>query len=93
MPSTPTTKSQVQAYRFVIRRMESALVRKDPVMLHDPMRSHKRATVVSVILGAVGLIVFAVFGLLSPPRSVPAAASSSARSPARSMSSARTRIS
>ncbi len=30
MPSTPTTKSQVQAYRFVLRRMQSALVRKDP---------------------------------------------------------------
>jgi type VII secretion protein EccB len=72
MASTPTTKSQVQAYRFVIRRMESALVRKDPVMLHDPMRSHKRATVVSVILGAVGLIGFAVFGLFSPSGSVPA---------------------
>ncbi len=71
MASTPTTKSQVQAYRFVIRRMESALVRKDPVMLHDPMRSHKRATVVSVILGAVGLIGFAVFGLFSPSQALP----------------------
>ncbi|HEY4459184.1 MAG TPA: type VII secretion protein EccB [Pseudonocardiaceae bacterium] len=72
MASTPTTKSQVQAYRFVIRRMESALVRKDPVMLHDPMRSHKRATVVGVILGAVGLLVFAIFGLFSPQQSLPA---------------------
>ena len=71
MASTPTTKSQVQAYRFVIRRMESALVRKDPVMLHDPMRSHKRATVVGVILGAVGLLVFAIFGLFSPQQSLP----------------------
>ncbi|HJP74529.1 MAG TPA: type VII secretion protein EccB [Pseudonocardiaceae bacterium] len=72
MASTPTTKSQVQAYRFVIRRMESALVRKDPVMLHDPMRSHKRATVVGVILGAVGLLIFAIFGLFSPSQSLPA---------------------
>jgi type VII secretion protein EccB len=51
--------------------MESALVRKDPVMLHDPMRSHKRATVVGVILGAVGLLVFAIFGLFSPSQSLP----------------------
>lgn len=71
MASTPTTKSQVQAYRFVIRRMESALVRKDPVMLHDPMRSHKRATVVGVILGAVGLLIFAIFGLFSPSQALP----------------------
>jgi type VII secretion protein EccB len=71
MPSTPTTKSQVQAYRFVLRRMESALVRKDPVMLHDPMRSHKRATVVGAIIGVVGLVGFLLFGVLKPAPTVP----------------------
>jgi type VII secretion protein EccB len=71
MPSTPTTKSQVQAYRFVLRRMESALVRKDPVMLHDPMRSHKRATVVGAIIGVVGLVGFLLFGVLKPAPKVP----------------------
>jgi type VII secretion protein EccB len=71
MPSTPTTKSQVQAYRFVLRRMESALVRKDPVMLHDPMRSHKRATVVGAIIGVVGLVGFLLVGVLKPAPTVP----------------------
>jgi type VII secretion protein EccB len=71
MPSTPTTKSQVQAYRFVLRRMESALVRKDPVMLHDPMRSHKRSTVVGIIVGVVGLVGFLLFGVLKPAPTVP----------------------
>jgi type VII secretion protein EccB len=71
MPSTPTTKSQVQAYRFVLRRMESALVRKDPVMLHDPMRSHTRSTVVGAIVGVVGLVGFLVFGVLKPAPTVP----------------------
>ncbi|HEX4723371.1 MAG TPA: type VII secretion protein EccB [Pseudonocardiaceae bacterium] len=71
MPSTPTTKSQVQAYRFVLRRMESALVRKDPVMLHDPMRSHKRATIVGAIIGVVGLVVFVLIGVLNPAPPVP----------------------
>jgi type VII secretion protein EccB len=66
MPSTPTTKSQVQAYRFVLRRMQSALVRKDAVMLHDPMRTHTRATVVGVCIAAVGVVGFLVWGLLSP---------------------------
>ena len=66
MPSTPTTKSQVQAYRFVLRRMQSALVRKDAVMLHDPMRTHSRATIVGLCLGAVGMIGFLIWGLLSP---------------------------
>lgn len=66
MPSTPTTKSQVQAYRFVLRRMQSALVRKDAVMLHDPMRTHSRATVVGVCLAALGLLGFLIWGILSP---------------------------
>ncbi|WP_301298657.1 type VII secretion protein EccB [Prauserella aidingensis] len=71
MPSTPTTKSQVQAYRFVLRRMQSALVRKDPVMLHDPMRTHGRATTVGVVLGALGCLGFLVFGIFKPAPTVP----------------------
>jgi type VII secretion protein EccB len=71
MPSTPTTKSQVQAYRFVLRRMQSALVRKDAVMLHDPMRTHSRATIVGVCLAAIGVVGFLVWGLLSPSPSPP----------------------
>jgi type VII secretion protein EccB len=71
MPSTPTTKSQVQAYRFVLRRMQSALVRKDAVMLHDPMRTHTRATIVGVCIAAVGVVGFLVWGLLSPEPTPP----------------------
>jgi type VII secretion protein EccB len=73
MPSTPTTKSQVQAHQFVLRRMQSALVRRDAVMLNDPMRTHSRATIVGVVLGAIGMIGFLVFGLISPQPSVPEA--------------------
>ncbi|MPZ82870.1 MAG: type VII secretion protein EccB [Actinophytocola sp.] len=71
MPSTPTTKSQVQAYRFVLRRMQSALVRKDAVMLHDPMRTHSRATIVGVCLAALGLLGFLIWGILSPKATAP----------------------
>ena len=71
MPSTPTTKSQVQAYRFVLRRMQSALVRKDAVMLHDPMRTHSRATIVGICLAALGLLGFLIWGILSPQPTVP----------------------
>jgi len=66
MASTPTTKSQVQAYRFVLRRMQSALVRRDAVMLHDPMRTHSRATAVGVVLGAVIMLGFLLVGLFLP---------------------------
>lgn len=65
MPTNPATKSQVQAYRFSLRRMESALVRKDSVMLHEPMRTHLRSAVVGVILGALGLAGFFVYGFLN----------------------------
>lgn len=66
MPSTPTTKSQVQAYKFVLRRMESALVRRDAVMLHEPMRAHSRATLVGVIVSAVLCIGFVLASALAP---------------------------
>jgi type VII secretion protein EccB len=71
MPSTPTTKSQVQAYQFVLRRMQSALVRRDAVMLNDPMRTHSRATIVGVVLGALGMLGFVIWGLISPQPAVP----------------------
>ncbi|EWM15583.1 type VII secretion protein EccB [Kutzneria sp. 744] len=73
MPSTPTSKSQVQAYRFMLRRMESALVRKDSVMMHDPMGSHMRSAVVGVLLAMVAAIGFVLFAVLSPAGSVPEA--------------------
>jgi type VII secretion protein EccB len=72
MPSTPTTKSQVQAYQFVLRRMQSALVRRDAVMLHDPMRTHSRATLVGIVLAVLGMLGFVIFGLISPSPSPPA---------------------
>ncbi|MEO9220291.1 MAG: type VII secretion protein EccB, partial [Mycobacteriaceae bacterium] len=65
MAATPTTKPQVQAYRFVLRRMEHALVRRDAVMLHDPMRTQVRATAVGLVLGILGLAGFALFSLFS----------------------------
>ncbi|MBK1784008.1 type VII secretion protein EccB [Prauserella cavernicola] len=71
MPSTPTTKSQVQAYQFVLRRMQSALVRKDAVMLHDPMRTHSRATIVGVVLSAIAMLGFVIFGIFKPAAKAP----------------------
>ncbi len=67
MSTDPTTTSQVQAYRFVLRRMESALVRKDAVMLHEPMRHHLRATAAGLILALLGLIAFFIIGKINAP--------------------------
>jgi type VII secretion protein EccB len=51
--------------------MQSALVRKDAVMLHDPMRTHSRATVVGVCIAALGLLGFLIWGILSPKPTAP----------------------
>jgi type VII secretion protein EccB len=51
--------------------MQSALVRKDAVMLHDPMRTHSRATIVGVCLAVLGVLGFVIVGLLSPAPVVP----------------------
>lgn len=72
MSTNPTTKSQVQAYRFVLRRMESALVRKDAVMVHEPMRQHLRAMAVGLILGLLALAAFFVIGRFHPDSKVSA---------------------
>ncbi len=70
MASTPTTKSQVQAYRFVLKRMESALVRRDAVMLHDPMRTHLRAAIVGLCLALVAVAGVFIFGFFKPKQSL-----------------------
>jgi hypothetical protein len=62
MSTNPTTKSQVQAYRFVLRRMESALVRKDPVMLHEPLRHHLRALLTGLLLALAALAASFILG-------------------------------
>ncbi|MBB5906136.1 type VII secretion protein EccB [Actinoalloteichus hymeniacidonis] len=49
-----------------MRRMQSALVRKDAVMLHDPMRTHQRSVMAGVALSVVALLGFLIFGIISP---------------------------
>lgn len=66
MSTDPTTTSQVQAYRFVLRRMESALVRQDAVLLHEPTRHHLRATVIGLLLAVLLLAACVVVGKVHP---------------------------
>ncbi|MGK8503955.1 type VII secretion protein EccB [Nocardia asiatica] len=66
MPSKPTTRWQVSGYRFLVRRMEHALVRRDVRMLHDPMRSQSRAYAAGLILGCVVLAGCGVLALIRP---------------------------
>ncbi|MFC5141646.1 type VII secretion protein EccB [Actinomycetospora rhizophila] len=64
MPSDPPTATQVQAHRFAVRRLESALVGRDPTPRHDPGRRQNRALLVGAVLGVLALVGFAVVGLV-----------------------------
>jgi ESX secretion system ATPase EccB len=62
----PATRDQADAYRFGLRRMEAALVRGDPVPLHEQIRSQRRAALAGLVLGLLGLCGAAVWAVLEP---------------------------
>ena len=70
LPAQLTTKAQVNGYRFLLRRLEHALIRRDVRMLHDPMRSQFRSLVVGLVLALLVLAGFGVYGLIKPQGTV-----------------------
>ncbi|OBF17792.1 type VII secretion protein EccB [Mycobacterium kubicae] len=63
MPAQVTTRAQVNGYRFLIRRLEHALIRADSRMIHDPMRGQIRSLLVGLVIavlitGACGVLAF-----------------------------------
>lgn len=66
MPRTPTTPAQIDGHRFLMRRIEHALVRADSKMLHDPLRTRNRAAVVGLMLVVVLGVGTAIMGLIRP---------------------------
>ncbi|MEE2032145.1 type VII secretion protein EccB, partial [Rhodococcus chondri] len=66
MAAQPTTRWQVNGYRFLVRRMEHALVRRDVRMIHDPMRSQARALAVGAVITSVALAGCAALALFRP---------------------------
>lgn len=63
-----TTRSQVNGYRFLLSRMEHAIVRRDIRMLHDPMRSQYRSLLVGMVLGVLVLAGCGIWAYFSPNR-------------------------
>ncbi len=58
----PTTKAQVSGHKFLVRRMQHALVLGDISMIHDPLASRRRA----LIFGAIAVVLIALgSGLLA----------------------------
>ncbi|MEU0503774.1 type VII secretion protein EccB [Nocardia sp. NPDC005998] len=70
MASQLTTRAQVNGYRFLIRRLEHALIRRDVRMLHDPMRVQWRSLVVGLVLGLLGVAGAAILSFLHPQGAV-----------------------
>ncbi|MEE2062090.1 type VII secretion protein EccB [Rhodococcus artemisiae] len=66
MASQPTTRWQVSGYRFLMRRMEHALVRRDVRMIHDPMRSQGRSLMVGMVVACLVLAGCAALALFRP---------------------------
>lgn len=66
IPRPPATRDQADAHRYGLRRLEAALVRADPVPLHEQLRSQRRATVVGAVLAVLGLVAMAVYATFSP---------------------------
>ncbi len=64
MMAQRTTKSQVSGYRFLLRRLEHALVRRDIRMIHDPMSGHVKSLIAGLVLTLVvvgGAVAFSIF--------------------------------
>ncbi|WP_227998555.1 type VII secretion protein EccB [Nocardia australiensis] len=70
MPAQLTTKAQVNGYRFLLRRLDHALVRRDVRMLHDPMRSQLRSLLVGAVLGLLVVAGCAILAFLKPQGSI-----------------------
>lgn len=65
MPLKPTTSSQVDGHRFLVRRARHAVAAGDVRMLHDPLRRHDVGLGLGLAAGAVvcaGAVVLSVLG-------------------------------
>lgn len=70
MPAQLTTRAQVNGYRFLLRRLDHALVRRDVRMLHDPMRSQSRSLIAGAVLGLLVVAGAAIMAFLRPQGSI-----------------------
>lgn len=62
----PVTRDQADAYRFGVRRLEAALVRADPVPMHEQIRSQRRAAIAGALIGMLAVGGVAIWSLIDP---------------------------
>lgn len=61
-----TTKVQVSGWRFLLRRVEHAIVRRDTRMFDDPMQFYSRSVSVGIIIAVALLIGAALMAYFKP---------------------------
>ena len=66
MAGESTTRLQISGYRFLVRRMEHALVRGDVRMLDDPLRAQSLSMIAGCILAVIALAACAILAFLQP---------------------------
>ena len=74
MTGRTTTSIQVSGYRFLVRRMEHALVRGDVRMLDDPLRAQSLSLAAGCVLAAIAVAVCAVLAFMQPRGDIGSAA-------------------
>lgn len=65
-----TTKVQVSGWRFLLRRLEHAIVRRNTEMWDDPGRFYSRATMVGIVISVVICLAAALLAWLKPQGTV-----------------------
>lgn len=65
-----TNRLHVSGYRFLVRRMEHALVRGDVRMLDDPLRAQSLSMIVGCVLSVVAVVACAVAAFVRPQGAV-----------------------
>ncbi|MCX5046290.1 type VII secretion protein EccB [Aldersonia sp. NBC_00410] len=61
-----TSRPQVSGWRFMLRRVEHALVRRETVMVDDPQRGQSMALTLGIIAAVLVAAICAVMALVSP---------------------------
>jgi type VII secretion protein EccB len=62
----PTTWLHVSGYRFLMRRIECALLRRDIHAIDEPLRAHTASLTVGCVLASIAVAGCAFLGLLRP---------------------------
>src|SRR5258708_35670896 len=66
VPRQPTSRLQVSGYRFLLRRIECALLRRDIHTVNEPLRAHTASLAVGCGLATVPLAGGGFLAVLGP---------------------------